>query len=95
MNGSILKACRERRGLSQEELAHMLHINQSDVSKFENGVKEPSMSTFQDWAIATQAQEVLVAFICGVEGLTILTEILTTVGSTIMGGFINLLGVAL
>lgn len=91
MNGSILKACRERKGMSQADLAHELNINQSDVSKYETGVKEPVMSMFRDWAVATQAQEVLVAFICGVEGLTILTDILNVVSTTV-SGFVNILG---
>jgi len=87
--GSILKACRERAGFNQEEMAFRLDINQSDVSKYENDVKEPSISMFQDWTTNTQAMEVLVAFICGVDGLTIMTDILSTVGTTIVG-FINL-----
>lgn len=82
--GAILKACRERAGFNQEELAHVLHINQSDVSKYENDVKEPSMSMFHNWAINTQATEVLVAFICGMDGLAILPTIMSLVG-----GFIN------
>lgn len=86
--GSILKACRERAGFNQEELAFRLNINQSDVSKYENDVKEPNISVFHDWTTNTQAMEVLVAFLCGVDGLTIMTEILGVV-STVVTGFIN------
>lgn len=89
--GSILKACRERVGWNQEEMAHQLMINQSDVSKFENNVKEPPMSLFQKWAVATGSQDVLVAFIAGMEGVSILSTILTTVGSGVIG-FIRLGG---
>lgn len=89
--GAILRACRIRKGLSQEELADKLFINQSDVSKYENGVKEPSMSMFQDWAMHTQAQEVLIAFIVGMDGLTILSNLLSTIGNGVMG-FIRLGG---
>lgn len=60
-----------------------LNINQSDVSKYENDVKELSISMFHDWKASTQAMEVLVAFICGVDGLTIMTDILGTVSTTI------------
>lgn len=77
--GTILKACRERIGINQEEMAHRLHINQSDVSKYENNVKEPSISMFQKWAMLTNSQDVLVAFICGVDGLSILQTIMQTV----------------
>ncbi|WP_408004841.1 helix-turn-helix domain-containing protein [Radiobacillus kanasensis] len=78
--GAVLKACRTRAGLSQEELAEKLHINQSDVSKYENDTKEPSMSIFQSWATNTQAQEVLIAFTCGMDGLSILQNMAQIVG---------------
>lgn len=74
--GAILKACRVRAGLSQEELADRLYINQSDVSKFENGTKEPPISLFQQWINQTQAQEVMVAYILGMDGLNILQNII-------------------
>ncbi|MFC4389112.1 multiprotein-bridging factor 1 family protein [Gracilibacillus marinus] len=73
--GAILRACRTRAGYSQEELAHRLHINQSDISKYENDTKEPTMSLFQQWACNTQAQEVVVAFCCGVDGLSIMQQL--------------------
>lgn len=88
--GSILKACREREGLSQEEIAHELHIQQADVSRLENNRKEPSISLFQSWVTITNSQDVLVAFICGVDGMTILTEIMN-----VTAGFINFLGATL
>lgn len=74
--GAILKACRVRAGLSQEELADRLYINQSDVSKFENGTKEPPVSLFQQWINQTQAQEVMVAYLLGMDGLNILQNII-------------------
>ncbi len=88
--GAILKACRTRAGFSQEELAHKLHINQSDVSKYENDTKEPSMSIFQAWARNTQTQEVMVAFISGMDGLTILQNFTQIIGMAIirLGGLI-------
>lgn len=88
--GAILKACRDRARLSQEELAHLLHINQSDVSKYENGTKEPSISIFQAWTQNTQAQEVMVAFFCGVDGISMMQNILNVAGYVIAS--INHLG---
>ncbi|MET3658334.1 MULTISPECIES: helix-turn-helix domain-containing protein [Sporosarcina] len=88
--GTILKACRERAGFNQEELAHELHIQQADVSRFENSKKELHMGLFQKWAEVTHSQDVLVAFICGVDGLVILANVLSTMGSAITG-FINFL----
>lgn len=89
--GSILRACRERKGWNQEEMAHQLHVNQSDISKYENNVKEPPMSLFQQWAMVTGSQDVLVAFIAGMEGVSILSTILATMGNGIVG-FIRLGG---
>lgn len=88
--GAILKACRTRAGLNQEELAHKLHINQSDVSKYETDIKEPSLSVLRAWTSNTQTQEVMVAFICGIDGLSILQNLIesgiTTVGMILLGG---------
>ena|SRR5690554_400692 len=87
--GSILKACRERSGISQAELADKLFINQSDVSKIETDVKEPPVSLFQSWINQTQAQEVMVAYILGIDGITILQNLLEsgfTIVNTILGG---------
>lgn len=89
--GAILKACRMRKGLTQEELADMLHMEQADVSRIENDRKEPMMTLFQRWALATDSSDVLVAFIAGVEGVTMLSTILSTVGTGVIG-FIRLGG---
>lgn len=78
--GAILRACRERMGFSQEELANKLHVNQSDISKYENDVKEPTISMFRAWMMNTQAQEVLVAFICGMDGLNIMQKVMQLLG---------------
>ncbi|WP_226374280.1 helix-turn-helix domain-containing protein [Virgibacillus alimentarius] len=90
--GAILKACRTRSGLSQEELAHKLFINQSDVSKYENGTKEPSISMVQAWTSNTNTQEVLVAFMCGVDGISIMQNILdagvSIINTILLGGII-------
>ncbi|MEV9639521.1 helix-turn-helix transcriptional regulator [Mammaliicoccus sciuri] len=88
-NGAILRACRERVGWSQAEMAEQLHVNQSDISKYENSTKEPNMSLLQRWAVLTNSQDILVAYLLGVEGITVLTSILSTVGTSIIGGFIN------
>lgn len=89
--GAILKACRTRAGLNQEELAHKLHVNQSDISKYENDTKEPTLSTLQAWTSNTQTQEVMVAFICGVDGLSILQGLIDsgiTIGTILLGGIL-------
>lgn len=86
--GAILKACRTRAGLSQEELAYQLHINQSDVSKYENDTKEPSISMFRQWATQTQTQEVLIAFILGIDGIGMMQQVMEMI-STLTVGFVG------
>lgn len=87
--GAILKACRTRSGFSQEELAHRLHINQSDVSKYESGTKEPTVSIFQAWINNTQTQEVMVAYLCGLDGISILQNVIEVLPSiTAIGALI-------
>lgn len=83
--GAILKACRERQGISQEDLADKLHINQSDISKIENDNKEPTISLFNAWLHNTQAQEVAIAFLFGMDGLSILQNLSQLIGN-ILGG---------
>jgi len=82
--GAILKACRTRAGYSQEELAAKLYINQSDVSKYENDTMEPHLNTFMMWMNQTQSQEVLIAFLCGVDGLSIMQQLMDS-GVTLIG----------
>lgn len=88
--GAILKACRQKSGLSQEELADSLYINQSDISKYENDTREPSVNMFQQWMANTQTQEVAIAFIYGIDGINILQSLfdsgIATVGMILLGG---------
>jgi len=79
--GAILRAVRVRAGLSQEELANRLNYNQSDISKFETGAKEPSVTTFLRWLRETNAHEVMVAYLCGLDGIQIMQSILGMVGA--------------
>ncbi|GKV56010.1 hypothetical protein NCCP2222_19570 [Sporosarcina sp. NCCP-2222] len=85
--GAILRACRKRKGFTQEELADMLNIEQADVSRIENDRKEAPMSLFQQWAMITGSTDVLVAFIAGMEGMTILANILS-IGFIKLGGIL-------
>lgn len=79
--GAIMQACRERAGLSQEQLADKLHRTQACVSKFENDHKIPDMSTLVKWAEITGAREVIVAFLYGMDGLSILQNLIRIVGA--------------
>ena len=78
--GAIMQACRERAGFSQEEMAVRLHRSQSCISKYEKDRKVPDMQTFLSWVETTGSKEVAVAFLCGMDGLGIMQNILTLVG---------------
>lgn len=74
--GAILRACRDRIGLSQEEMALKLHTSRSAVSKLENDQQELSVRTLAQWVEVTGAKEVMVAFLCGMDGLGILQSLM-------------------
>jgi DNA-binding XRE family transcriptional regulator len=75
-----MQACRERAGLSQEKMAEKINRSRSCVSKFENDHKVPDMPTFMQWIQATGAQEVAVAFFCGMDGLSVMQNLATLIG---------------
>lgn len=78
--GAIMQACRERAGLTQEQMAEKMHRTQACISKYENDHKIPDMPTMMKWVDATGAREVLVAFIYGMDGLSIMQNMMTLVG---------------
>ncbi len=75
-----MQACRERAGLSQEQMAERLHRTQSCISKIEKDKKVPDMSTFLLWVEATGAKDVAVAFLCGMDGISIMQNVMQFVG---------------
>ncbi|MGD6845264.1 helix-turn-helix domain-containing protein [Bacillus infantis] len=81
--GAVLQACRERAGLSQEELAHQLNRTQSCVSKYEKDRKIPDMHTFLQWIQATNTPEIAVAFLYGMDGINLIQQLLPLVGSLV------------
>src|SRR5215831_14719481 len=44
--GEIIKQIREKQNLTQDELAQLLNINKSNISKIENNLKSIRMDTF-------------------------------------------------
>jgi len=78
--GAVLRACRDRIGMSQEQLALKLNLSRSAVSKLENDQQELGVNTLSEWAEVTNAKEVLVAFICGMDGLSVLSQIMPFLG---------------
>lgn len=84
--GGVFRALRQRAGFSQEEMAEKLFISQSDVSKFENDKKTPDLPTFLRIAQVTNAQEVVIAFLYGMDGISMLQSLSTLITGYI-GGF--------
>lgn len=78
--GSFMQACRERAGLTQEQMAERLNRTQSSISKLEKGRKIPDMPTFLAWVDATGAKDVAVMFFCGMDGVGIMQNIMQFVG---------------
>jgi transcriptional regulator with XRE-family HTH domain len=78
--GAILQACRERAGLTQEQMAEKLYRSPSCISKFENDKKTLDAQTLIEWGKITQANEVVVAFLYGMDGLGIIQNIATLLG---------------
>lgn len=78
--GAILRACRERRGLSQEDIADLLHRTQACISKIEHNKKTVDVQTLVRWMDVTNAKEVMIAYLCGIDGITIMQTIMTMLG---------------
>lgn len=75
--GTLMQACRERAGLSQEQMAVRLHRTQSYVSKVEKGRQEPDFETVVNWTKETDAEEVVVAYLYRVEGIKIIQHLMS------------------
>ena len=78
--GSILHACRTRAGISQERLAELLNKSRSCISKYEQGHKLPDIQTFLAWIDRTNAKDVGIACINGMDPASILQSILQVAG---------------
>lgn len=78
--GAILRACRDRVGMSQEDMALRLHTSRSAVSKLENDQQEITLRTVIQWIEVTGTKEVLVSFLCGMDGLSIMQSVLQISG---------------
>ncbi|MFJ5625412.1 helix-turn-helix domain-containing protein [Peribacillus loiseleuriae] len=82
--GLVLQACRKKAGFSQEEMGHRLNLSQSAVSKMETERKVPDMPTFMEWVRVTNAQEVAVAFLYGMDGITMIHQLLPLIGGLVL-----------
>jgi transcriptional regulator with XRE-family HTH domain len=78
--GSLLNACRERAGLSQEKLAELLHRSRSCISKFEKNKKIMDVDTFFRFLDVTNSKDVLYSIASGLDIVTITQQILQVAG---------------
>lgn len=74
--GLVLKKCRVRAKMTQEQLAEKLHLARSSVSKVENGKQSLEAKLMINWIQATGATEVAVALFFGMDALTIVQQVL-------------------
>ena len=74
--------------MSQEQLALELHISRSNISRLETDNLELKASDLVRWCNVTQSQEVLIAFLCGVDGLSTMQQIMDLISSTPLVGTI-------
>ncbi|MFD2209418.1 helix-turn-helix domain-containing protein [Virgibacillus halophilus] len=87
--GSILRKTRKKAGMSQEDMALELHMSISNVSRLESNKYELKAADLIRWCNITNAQEVLIALLCGMDGITIMQQLMdtaTTLVGTIIGG---------
>ncbi|MEF2247717.1 helix-turn-helix domain-containing protein [Paenibacillus sp. IITD108] len=78
--GNLLKACRERAGLSQVKMARLLNRTQSSISKLEQDHNPVDVVTFRDWTRVTNQMEAGIAFLYGVDPAAILQTIMQVTG---------------
>jgi transcriptional regulator with XRE-family HTH domain len=78
--GAILQAIRVRANLTQEDIAHTFNMSQSCISKIEKDRKPADFQIILKWAELTNAKEVVVAYIYGMDGISILQNISQLIG---------------
>jgi len=70
-----MKKCRLRAGLSQEDLAERLNYSRSCISKVESDRKGLYFQDALKWFQETGAQDVALAFVTGMDAVSILQSI--------------------
>lgn len=78
--GVIVKALRTRKGWSQEELAEKVHMSRSAISKLETDQQTLDVPTLVRLVQVTNAPEVAVAILCGMDGIAIMQNLMTLIG---------------
>ncbi|MDQ6418700.1 helix-turn-helix transcriptional regulator [Paenibacillus sp. LHD-117] len=79
--GELLLACRVKAGLSQEMLAERLNISRSCVSKYERNRNSPDIYIILQWAEVTNTREVIVAYLFGVDSISLIHNVMQSIGA--------------
>lgn len=89
--GPILRKMRKSAGLSQEDMAHELHMSISNISRLETGKYELKAIDLLNWVNVTGSQEVLAAMVLGVDVgmLQHALDLISTMAVVFIGGIIN------
>lgn len=80
--GSDLRKMRKRAGMSQEEIALELHMSISNVSRLETDKYELKAADLLRWASATNAMDMLLALVIGVD-IALVQQILEMISSSV------------
>jgi transcriptional regulator with XRE-family HTH domain len=78
--GVIVKALRVRKGWSQEEFALKIHLSRSAVGKIENDQQTLDVPTLIRMVQVTNEPAVAVSILLGMDGISILQNIMQIVG---------------
>lgn len=90
--GSVLKKMRKEANLSQEDMADELHIARSSISKLERDQLELREADLINWCQTTNAQEILIAFLLGADGISMMQQVIEFISSsTIVGSVMSIL----
>ncbi|GIN71281.1 hypothetical protein J14TS2_17560 [Bacillus sp. J14TS2] len=82
--GVALRKTRKHAGFSQETMAEKMHLPRSAISKLENNKVSLKAEDLIKWCNVTQAQEVMIAIICGIDIPTVVQNLATLVGGMII-----------
>ncbi|OAK72660.1 helix-turn-helix domain-containing protein [Lederbergia galactosidilytica] len=78
--GVALRKTRKHAGFSQEEMAEEMHLPRSTISKLENNKLFLKADDLIKWCNVTQAQEMAIALIYGIDVPTVVQNLATLVG---------------
>lgn len=83
--GAILRAVRQKAGLSQEEMAEKMFVSRSTISRLENDRLKLTVEDAIRWGQITQAPEAIAAMLCGLD----ISQVMQIISSLPIGGMIT------